>query len=52
MEEKINSKEEQTELDNDPDEEYMDDVNIDNGRERHRRNVLVTTKEVWTTRRH
>ena len=34
-EDKIDNKEEQTELENDPDEEDMDDVNIDDERERH-----------------
>ena len=51
-EDKIDSKEEQTELENDPDEEDMDDVNIDDERERHWINVLRTMKEVWTKRRH
>ena len=39
-EDKIDNKEEQTELENDPDEEEMDDVNIDDERERHWRNVF------------
>ena len=34
-EDKIDSKEDQTELENDPDEEEMDDVNIDDEREHH-----------------
>ena len=34
-EDKIDNTEEQTELENDPDEEGLDDVNIDNERERH-----------------
>ena len=33
-EDKIDSKEEQTELENNPDEEDMDDANINNKRER------------------
>ena len=36
----VDSKEEQAELENDPDEEEMDDVNIDEERERHWRNFL------------
>ena len=36
-EEKIDSKEEQTELENDPDEEDMDDINIDYKSEHHLR---------------
>ena len=37
---KIDSKEEQKELDNDPDEEEKDDININDERERHWRNVF------------
>ena len=36
----VDSKDEQAELENDPDEEEMDNVNIDDERERHWRNVL------------
>ena len=36
----FDSKEEQAELDNDPDEEDTDDVNIGDERERHWRNVF------------
>ena len=36
----FDSKEEQAELENDPDEEDMDDLNIDDERERHWRNVF------------
>ena len=36
----VDGKEEQAELDNGPDEEEMDDVNIYNEREHHWRNVL------------
>ena len=50
-EEEIDIKEEQTELENDPDEEEMDDVNIDDKRERHWRKNSRTMKEVWMTRR-
>ena len=39
-EEKIDSKEEQTELENDPDVEETNDVNIDDRRERHLRNIF------------
>ena len=39
-EEKIDNNEEHTELENDPDEEEMSDVNIDDKRERHCRNVF------------
>ena len=39
-EDEIDNKEEQTELENDPDEEEMDGGNIDNERERHCRNVF------------
>ena len=35
MEDEIGSKENHTELENNPDEEDMDDVNIDDERERH-----------------
>ena len=38
----VDSKEEQAELDNDPDEEDTDDVNIGDERERHWRNVFNT----------
>ena len=48
----VDSKEEKAELENDPDEEEMDDVNIDNKRERHWRNFPRTMKEVWMIRRH
>ena len=40
MEDKIDNKEEQTELETDPDEEEKDDINIDDERERHRKNVF------------
>ena len=36
----VDSKEEQAELENDPDEEEIDDVNKDDERERHWRNVF------------
>ena len=36
----VDSKQEQAELENDHDEEEMDDINIDNKRERHWRNVF------------
>ena len=39
-EDKIDNKEEQMELENDPDEEEKDDINIDERRERHWRNVF------------
>ena len=39
-EDKIDNKEEQMELENGPDEEEKDDINIDNERERHWRNVF------------
>ena len=48
----FDSKEEQAEVENDPDEEEMDDVNIDDERERHWRFFLRKMKEVWMKRRH
>ena len=39
-EDEIDNKEEHTELENDPDEEEMDNVNLDDERERHWRMVL------------
>ena len=36
----VDSKEEQADVEDDPDEEEMDDVNIDDKRERHWRNVF------------
>ena len=40
MEYNIDNKEEHMELENDPDEEEKDDINIDDERERHWRNVF------------
>ena len=49
-EDEIDNKGEQTKLENDPDEEEMDDVNIEDERERHWRNFSSTMKEVWMRR--
>ena len=38
------------ELEIDPDEEEKDDININDERERHWRNVSRKMKEVWTRR--
>ena len=50
----VDSKEEQAGVEDDPDEEDMDDVNLDDEREHHWRMVWFsrTMMEGWTTQRH